>query len=120
VAVDVDVPRAATLERSDARRNLAGAQLVGPVADRNLVSHVNPVYPEWAKREAVEASVTLYFLVLPDGRVKENVLVDKTSGFGDFDENAVNAILQWRFEAIAGTREQWGSITFHFRLTDGS
>lgn len=111
-------PRAATLDRSDAKRVLAGAQLAGPVADRKLLSHTSPVYPEWAKSEGVEASVTLYFLVLPDGRVKENVLVDKTSGFGDFDDNAVAALLQWRFEAVSSTREQWGSITFNFRLTD--
>jgi TonB family protein len=112
-------PRA-TLDRSSSRRVLAGAQLVGPVADRELVSHAKPVYPEWAKQEGVEASVTIYFLVLPDGRVKENVLVDKTSGFGDFDENAVDAIGKWRFEAVSGTQEQWGTITFNFRLTDGS
>jgi TonB family protein len=112
-------PRAAELGDSYSRRELAGAQLAGPVADRGLVSYVTPTYPEWAKREGVEGSVTLYFLVLPDGRVKENVLVDKTSGFGDFDESAVAALLVWRFEAVSGTREQWGSITFHFRLTDG-
>ena len=93
--------------------------MIGQVADRGLLTQVKPVYPEWAKQEAVEASVTIYFLVLPDGRVKENVLVDRTSGFGDFDESAVNAILQWRFEAVSGTREQWGKITFNFRLTDG-
>lgn len=116
---DNDSPRAATLDASSPRRNLAGAQLAGPVADRELLSHVTPVYPEWAKREAVEGSVTLYFLVLPDGRVKENVLVDKTSGFGDFDENAVEALLQWRFAPAKGAGEQWGKITFHFRLTDG-
>lgn len=115
---EVDSPSAATLENSSAHRELAGAQLAGPVADRKLLSHTSPVYPDWAKSEAVEASVTLYFLVLPDGRVKENVLVDKTSGFGDFDDNAVAALLTWRFEAISSTREQWGKITFNFRLTD--
>lgn len=101
------------------RRDLAGAQLAGPVADRGLVSYVKPTYPDWAKREGVEGSVTLYFLVLPDGRVKESVLVEKTSAVGEFDENAVTALLSWRFEAISGTQEQWGSITFHYRLTDG-
>jgi TonB family protein len=109
----------AVLDHSSSRRVLAGAQLVGQVADRALLSHVKPVYPEWAKQEGVEASVTIYFLVLPDGRVKENVLVDKTSGFGDFDENAVEAIRKWRFEAVSSTKEQWGSITFNYRLTDG-
>lgn len=116
---EVDSPRVATLGDSGASRTLAGAQLAGPVADRDLLSYVTPEYPEWAKREGVEGSVTLYFLVLPDGRVKENVLVDKTSGVGDFDDNAVAALLTWRFAAIAATREQWGTITFHFRLADG-
>jgi len=114
-----DSPRAA-LDYSSSSRSLAGAQLIGQVADRGLLTQVKPTYPEWAKQEGVEASVTIYFLVLPDGRVKENVLVDRTSGFGDFDESAVNAILKWRFEAVSGTREQWGKITFNFRLTDGS
>jgi TonB family protein len=112
-------PRAEILERSNSRRQVAGAQLAGPVADRGLISYAKPSYPDWAKREGVEGSVTLYFLVLPDGSVKENILVDKTSGFGDFDESAVSALRTWRFAAVNATGEQWGSITFHFRLTDG-
>ncbi len=105
---------------SDARRVLAGAQLVGPVADRSVLSYDVPDYPEWAKTEAVEGSVTIYFVVLPDGRVKENVMVEKTAGFADFDDNALEAILAWRFESLKGgaTGEQWGTITFHYRLSD--
>lgn len=103
---------------SNATRNLAGARLVGPVADRGLISSDKPVYPEWAKREGIEATVTLYFFVLPNGRVKENILVEKTSGFGDFDDSAVKALRSWRFEALRGApRDQWGRITFHFRLS---
>jgi TonB family protein len=107
---------------SDARRVLAGAQLVGPVADRPVLSYDVPDYPEWAKREAVEGSVTIYFVVHPDGRVKENVMVEKTAGFADFDDNALKAILAWRFEPLKGgaTGEQWGTITFHFRLSDAN
>jgi len=119
--VSVPETRAATAvdaPSSNATRNIAGARLVGPVADRELLSSATPVYPEWAKREGVEATVTLYFFVLPDGRVKENILVEKTSGFGEFDNNAVAALRIWRFEALKGApREQWGRITFHFRLS---
>jgi TonB family protein len=105
-----------------ARRVLAGAQLVGPVADRPVLSYDVPDYPEWAKKEAVEGSVTIYFVVLPDGRVKENVMVEKTAGFADFDDNALKAILSWRFEPLKGgaTGEQWGTITFHYRLSDAN
>ena len=110
----------ATIEESEstAKRILDGARLTGPVADRNLISHRMPQYPEWAKRDGVEASVSLYFIVLPSGEVKENILVQKTSGFSDFDDRAVAALRQWKFEPLSGgkTGEQWGSITFNFRL----
>jgi TonB family protein len=104
-----------------ARRNLAGVSLAGPIADRAILSHPAPSYPDWAKRDAVEGSVTLYFIVRPDGTVKENVLVQKTAGFQDFDDNARDALRSWRFAALpAGhSGEQWGTITFHFRLRDG-
>jgi len=101
-----------------AQRTVAGVSLMGPVADRPVLFYTLPVYPDWAKKEAVEGSVTLYFVVRPDGTVKENVLVQKTAGFGDFDDNARTALRAWRFEPLKGGRtgEQWGTITFHFRL----
>jgi len=107
-------------EDTGARRTLAGASLAGPIANRPIVSWSPPVYPEWAKRDAVEGSVTLYFVVRPDGSVKENVLVQKTAGFEEFDENARAALRAWRFQALGGGRtgEQWGTITFNFRLRD--
>lgn len=99
-------------------RNLAGAQLAGPVADRPLIAYKVPPYPEWAKEDAVEGAVTLYFYVLPDGHVKENIVVERTSGFSDFDNGAIEALRQWRFQAIPGSKEQWGRITFNYRLSD--
>ncbi len=121
---DVRAPRP---ERSSARaqdvdpsqvRNLAGASLMGPVVDRALLAHAKPVYPEWAKKQAIEGSVSLYFVVRPDGRIKENILVEKTSGFEEFDLNAIRALRGWKFEPLGpgASGEQWGRITFHFRL----
>jgi TonB family protein len=105
---------------STVRKVAAGAMLAGPIADRAVISYTRPVYPEWAKRDAVEGSVTLYFIVRPDGGVRENVLVQKTAGFEDFDENARAALKQWRFAPLRDGRtgEQWGTITFHFRLQE--
>lgn len=112
--------QAADVGDAAARRTVAGASLAGPIADRRVLSTVVPDYPDWAKREAVEGSVTLYFVVRPDGTVKENVVIQKTAGFGDFDDNARTALRAWRFEPLHGGRtgEQWGTITFHFRLRD--
>jgi TonB family protein len=103
-----------------ARRNLAGATLMGPIADRPVITYATPTYPDWAKRDAVEGSVTLYFVVRPDGSVKENVLIQKTAGFEDFDENARTALKAWRFAPLTGGRtgEQWGTITFHYRIRE--
>jgi TonB family protein len=114
------VPKMMEDTNADAQRELAGALLAGPVADRPLISFRKPTYPEWAKEEAVEGSVRIYFIVLPDGRIKENIMVQKTSGFSDFDNNAINALRTWRFEPLQGgaTGEQWGTITFNYRLSD--
>jgi TonB family protein len=111
-------PAVATKSSSDIREILDGITLSGPVADRALVSYRPPDFPEWAKTEGVEGSVRVYFEVLPDGRVKRNALVDKTSGFRDFDQNALVALLEWRFEPLAkgAVGEQWGSITLNYRL----
>ncbi len=105
---------------SNAVRNLGGATLKGLIADRRVIAHTMPTYPGWATTQAVEASVTLYFLVMPNGEVRENVQVQKTAGFQDFDNNAVTAIRQWRFAPLTGNdaREQWGTITFRYRLND--
>ncbi len=113
-----DKPTRAPAQQSDASRELAGARMTGPVADRPIVSYESPNYPEWAKIEGVEGSVMIYFVVLANGRVKENVMVQRTSGFADFDQNAVSAILAWRFERLGAgkTGEQWGTILFHYRL----
>ena len=102
-------------------RQLAGASLLGPIADRNVLAHRTPAYPDWAEVQGVEATVSLYFVVRPDGSIKENILVEKTSGFEDFDANAVAALRAWRFEALGpgSTGEQWGRITFHYRLSSG-
>lgn len=64
--------------------------------------------------------MNLYFIVLPNGKVKENILIQKTSGFSDFDKSAIEALRTWEFEPLKGgeTGEQWGSITFNFRLSN--
>lgn len=112
-------PKPATSSGHGAR-NLAGANLVGPVADRQVLRYRVPDYPDWAKRDGVEGSVTLYFFVMPNGRVKENVVVERTSGFSDFDDRAILALLEWVFIALPSSpasNEQWGRITFNYRLS---
>lgn len=117
--VESQQPRMAEIDESTARRSVEGALLVGPVADRPLRERTMPEYPVWAREEAVEASVTLSFMVAPDGRVRPNVVVQKTSGHEDFDRNARRALAAWLFAPLDGSGgDQWGTITFNFRLRD--
>jgi TonB family protein len=113
-----DAPAPARGGEGTARRTVAGASISGPIADRPVLSYTVPAYPEWAKHDAVEGAVTLYFVVRPDGGVKENILVQKTAGFEDFDENARVALRAWRFKPLGPGQsgEQWGTITFRYRL----
>ncbi len=117
-ALATAMPEATPTETAE--RILGSARLTGEVADRAVTSHEMPVYPEWATRQAVEADVTLAFVVLPDGRIKDGVQVTRTAGFLDFDDAAVAALRQWRFVPLPAGRsvEQHGSITFHFKLRD--
>ena len=96
----------------------SGTKISGPAADRLLLTQHLPLYPDWAMREGIEASVRLHFWIRRDGSVKENILVQKTSGFLDFDRAAQNALGAWRFAALAKHEagEQWGTITFNFHL----
>ncbi len=98
--------------------DLPGITISGPVTDRALMGHELPEYPEWARRDGIEVSVQLRFTVMPDGSIKENLLVEKSSGFGEFDSNAKTALSGWRFEALGAgeVKEQWGRIVFNYRL----
>jgi len=115
-----DAPAPARGSESTARRTVAGASITGPIADRPVLSYAVPTYPEWAKHDAVEGAVTLYFVVRADGGVRENILVQKTAGFEDFDENARVALRAWRFKPLGPGQsgEQWGTITSRYRLRD--
>lgn len=103
-----------------AQEILPGISLAGEVSDRHLLDFTTPEYPEWAKHDGVEVSVELYFTVLPSGRVKENVLIERTSGYDDFDRRAKAALAAWRFESLGpgAVAEQWGRIEFKYRLRD--
>ncbi len=112
-------PAEANTARPESRREIQpGISLEGPVSGRPLVRYDAPDYPDWARRDGVEVTVELSFTVLPSGQVKENIRVERTSGYRDFDERAQTSLRQWRFARLGGgaTGEQWGRIEFNYRL----
>jgi protein TonB len=78
-----------------------------------------PRYPQWARRDNLEAVVTLRFIVTSEGTVK-NVKIREIDGDERFGREAIQAINQWRFSpAIRGGRPVpcWCFQKISFRLT---
>jgi len=55
-----------------------------------------PRYPHWARRDRLEATVTLRFIVTTEGAV-EDVNINEIEGDERFGDEAVRAVSQWRF-----------------------
>jgi protein TonB len=55
-----------------------------------------PRYPQWARRDKLEATVTLRFIVTAEGTV-EDVNINEIEGDERFGDEAIRAVSQWRF-----------------------
>lgn len=69
-----------------------------PKVDRfpSKISGPPPHYPRWARRDDLEAVVTLRFIVTAEGTV-ENINIHSIEGDERFGEEAIRAVRQWRF-----------------------
>jgi TonB family protein len=92
--------------------------ITGPLANRAVTHREIPAYPDWARAKGIEANVALQFTVTPEGQVKDNILVVRTSGYPQMDEIAVNALKKWTFAALPQDkwRDEVGTITFNFSV----
>jgi TonB family protein len=103
--LDVDAMRAnisaadAALRRADAAlgaRPVGFARLVGPWQPMpNKVRHVDPLYPDAARRMQIHGSVILELTIGPDGSVH---LADILKSIPLLDQAALDAVRQWKFE----------------------
>lgn len=95
---------------SQAERDLAQAQVQKPAETAATAASseaapvqlkrtkmATPTYPAEAKRKGIEGWVDVSFLVATDGSVRE-VQVSKAEPQGVFDQAAMDAVKQWRFE----------------------
>lgn len=95
------------------------ANIEGELAARNIKRQVNPLYPDWAKKQGVEAIVKFRLTVLPNGLLKDDLQLDQTSGYRDLDRVVYDALIQWEFDPLSPELpqvEQSGVITFSFSL----
>ena len=94
-------------------------ELRGQLTGRRIIASPLPPYPSWAKEQGLEADVTVYFVVDPNGYVRGDSHVKRTSGDPRLDQIVLQTIRSWRFAALGGGAkrgDQWGLVTFHFRL----
>jgi TonB family protein len=64
-----------------------------------------PQYPEAARKRGIEGWVEVAFTVLPNGSV-DDVEVRNASPAEVFDEAAIRAVRQWRFEPVVRNGEK--------------
>ncbi len=89
----------------------------GPLSSREITYKPNTPYPLWAQKRGLSATISVQIAVNPDGTVKENTFVTRTSGFGSWDRLVINSVRQWKFAALKGSGiVQTGIVTFNFIL----
>jgi protein TonB len=67
-----------------------------PDSDVVPIVRISPQYPRQALLNGTEGWVRIEFIITPDGRVADPVVVD-ASPRGIFDRAAIQAILRWKF-----------------------
>jgi TonB family protein len=97
-------------------------EIRGPLSRRTVLYRELPSYPEWAEKEGIEAGVSVHFVVLSNGKVKDNIYVVRTSGYPVLDKLVMEALRNWKFASLKEDlyrKEEWGILTFYFSLEGG-
>ncbi len=98
----------------------ASFTVAGPLKGRQIVAKALPEYPEWARaRGLTDVQIAMRLEVTPDGSVRSTIILERSSGYPQWDQSCMNALAQWRFAALPADVQQevqWGIITFIFRL----
>ncbi|MCK5242918.1 TonB family protein, partial [bacterium] len=95
-------------------------QIFGPLKNRRRIKIFLPRYPRWAEEQGIECSVSFHLFVLPDGRVKNNLYMEQSSGYSEIDKLALTALSKFQFVPLGSGKkqeEQEGVIVFYFRLS---
>ncbi|MBI4369773.1 MAG: TonB family protein, partial [Elusimicrobia bacterium] len=96
-------PPAGVLEHATKK----AVEISGPISNRKILKSPLPEYPSSLAKEAMAAEVTIQFWVSAEGRVRDKIFLQKTSGFKELDERAVRALKNWLFEASPDAPDQW-------------
>src|SRR3989339_883221 len=108
---------AAALEKTAVSKS--SVELIGPLQGRGIIVSYMPKYPEWMKEKGVEADIAVRFFVSPSGAVKDEMSIERTSGYPELDKIVMAVLKTWQFEALSRSAkqdDQWGVVTFRFKL----
>jgi len=96
-AGDIGKATVSLTPRIDTKSALVGMKLSAG-SDRDVVPlvRINPEYPQRALQRGVEGWVTVQFTITETGAVADAIVVD-ASPKGLFEDNAIKAILRWRY-----------------------
>ena len=97
----------------------SGFEIEGKLANRPILKKVIPQYPSWAEEQGIIGTLRLYFTVTPEGTIRSNIKVTKTTGNPQLDQVGIDALKEWLFSAQPSNNDddvQWGIITFTFSL----
>ncbi|HEX6768138.1 MAG TPA: energy transducer TonB, partial [Candidatus Binatia bacterium] len=106
---------ASGLGRGDGAPGLPAQSVLRTNREAKPIQTVRPAYPAMALRAGLESDVTLRIEVDPEGKVTKTEIVK--SGGGGFDEEALKAVKQSRFEpAQRGGQNVPAEFTFVYRF----
>ncbi len=91
------------------------------VSQPRIISKIQPVYPEQARKSGVEGKVVLQALIDHDGSVSDVEVLNSTDEV--FDDAAVDAVRQWRWEPATSDGKPvsvYFTIVVQFSLNESS
>lgn len=115
-----EVKAARRHQQTDIKKKMSINQasfIQGPVKNRGIIRRQTPESPRWLEEKGIEAEVVIRFAVDPDGSVNHRMIVEKTSGYAELDQLAMDALKKFIFEPLPLTAKQVeenGTITFRF------
>jgi TonB family protein len=92
----------------------------GGVIAGQIVSKVNPVYPQEAKEQGIQGAVVLHAIIGADGTVQELVVI---SGPPELQKSAIEAVKQWVYKPYllnGDPQEVDTTITVNYSLSNPS
>ncbi len=93
--------------------------IVGPLSGRKILKMALPRYPRWAEEQGLEAQVAVRLTVTAKGRVKPDLVIERTSGYPDLDNLVLEAVRKMLFSPLSGgaRHDEWGVAAFNFKLS---